>query len=97
MPYNTPTLLAAAIILAGIAGYATTEYEPVPPTVQPAALICIEAPGTSVFRPCEPWCADHAATHVMRLMQGTDTETGAKLIEWRETSCAEYLAERGEA
>ena len=77
-----------------ISASALTEHaEPVPPLVLPAALICVEAPGTSDARPCAPWCEDWAASHVLRFMRITPVD-GEAQDKWQSLRCGDYLAER---
>jgi hypothetical protein len=70
--------------------------EPAVAPVYPAALVCVEAPGTSEARPCEPWCKRQWASHVLRLMQ-VEHANGVVEYRWTENTCGEYLAERSDA
>lgn len=81
-----------SLVLPLLLGSAAIADELVPPTVAPMALVCVEAPGTSFLRPCEPWCKEHAATEVLRLYRQADGST-----IWKGATCEEYLAEQEEA
>lgn len=94
MTYYALLLLSSVLLLASPA-FADAQLEPAQPIVQPVALICVEAPGTSALRPCLPWCAENAATDVLRLMQST--VEGVRVYQWQGVTCAEYIAEQTEA
>lgn len=88
-------IVCALFAFLSVAGFASADEptaKPVEPIVYPAALICVEAPGTSAARPCKPWCDENAATDVLRLMR-RERADGPPVIQWESVSCAEYSAE----
>ena len=87
-------MLALLVPLAASALVATPAEAP----VFPAAIICVEIPGTSARRPCQPWCDKRLVSHVLRYMRLSDSTTGIiTRYEWQDIHCTDYLAERREA
>ena len=92
MRYHALALLALLVPLAASALVATLAEAP----VYPEAIVCIEGAGTSVDRPCQPWCDKRLASHVLRYMRLSDSTTGFAGYEWQDIHCMDYLAERRE-
>ena len=91
--------LAVAMLFAAIPVFAATAplpeeiIEPAPAPIYPLAIVCVEQPGTSEARPCEPWCDRRLVSHVLRFMI-VERRDGSVRFEWRESGCEAYLAER---
>lgn len=86
--------LSVGLLFAALIAHATPgTVEPAPAPVYPLAIVCVEQPGTSDARPCEPWCDRWVVSHVLRFMR-IERADGRMVYEWREADCASYLAER---
>ena len=86
-------LLLVALLFASSIAFGVEIVEPATAPVYPLAIVCVESPGTSEDRPCEPWCERRLVSTVFRFMR---VEQGDESVsyEWRDADCGGYLAER---